>query len=206
MVPIDDAALLEPDDDPDGLMGEMARLFRLDDRFLARALLRIARDARTTYPSALARIGVGKPGGSPARLVWDIIPEAARRLGEGALLSGEAIGSIRAISGEELRHEAWECFKRAPRVIGDGGGGSGAIDPWGLVRRDPVFGNPLLIALDRIAPPLEPSKDAGARYVAAMSRNRGLEGSGWSWRPHGARLVLDEAEMADIALSPSLKF
>lgn len=163
------------------IRGEVDRLFGLPDRWLAEELLRLARRMRHDFPAEL-----GNPHAnsySPA-LVWHLVPEIARRLGATRLQPNEAThADISGLTDAELRQAVavflqhgspgrWLQIQEADRPsAGD------------ILGHDLANGNPIAIAMDRLAPPPEPGdigEDWLARHIHDISIRRGHQpATGW---------------------------
>ena len=179
---------------------EVARLYHLPDRFLGRAIVGTVRSARLARYDAFSHHRVPPELRYAAALVWDVGPEIARRLGERDFRSGEIRPQVRGVSDANLRFWTWTCFqKTASAFVGTETGG---CDVWRLLLNDPSDGNPLFVALDRIAPP-ESEHDECARYIAARNRNRGWGDGRTMWSPdEGGRISLSAEQMARVPLAP----
>lgn len=166
---------------------ELARLFRLPDRWLAEELLKLARQARREAPECLE---------NPADLnydvnfVWQVIPEIARRLGATRLLANEATDpdvvrksdrELREALGSYLTNHALDILDEKTR------------DPYretatalGLISGDIANGNPVAFAMDRIAAPAPADthqSDWLARYMREISRARFGDDRFAAWEP-----------------------
>jgi hypothetical protein len=183
---------------------EIARLFHLPDRFLGRFIVgaaRTARTARAARTDAFAHHRVPRELRHAAALVWDIGPEIARRLGETDLRSGEVRPQVRAVSDANLRLWTWTCFRKTAATFVNSK--TGCFDAWRLLLNDPSDGNPLFVALDRLAPPENAQDDICARYIAARDRNRGRGDARTMWSPDdGRRMRLSSSQMALVPLAP----
>lgn len=180
---------------------EVARLYHLPDRFLGRAIVGAVRSARLARNDAFAHHRVPRELRHAAALVWDIGPEIARRLGERDIRSGEIRPQVKAVSDANLRFWTWTCFQKTASAFVE----SVAVrsDAWRLLLNDPSEGNPLFVALDRIAPPENAYDDICARYIAARDRNRGWGDGRTMWTPdEGGRIRLSPEQMASVPLAP----
>lgn len=155
---------------------EALRLYRLPDRWLAQELLRLARRARLEQPEHLHR---GRPMSYATSFVWHLLPNLAERLGATDFRPGEnAHPDIVSAEGPFLRelvssymqnHGLSTLPQQRERNR------PSAID---IITRDPANGNPIAIALDRVAPALvngKPSQDWLARYIQEISNIRGRQ-------------------------------
>jgi hypothetical protein len=160
------------------------RIYALTDRFLGRALLALCREARRMHPGALAR---APTSGSDLGvfLVWDIGPEIAARLGETVFHPQERRDTVRLASIADLRHWAWLCLTHTGPFVGEMDSVPMAGDSWNVIRRDVADGNPVFIALDRLARPVtfDTHGDPAAARVATARLSRGLAPA-LSWMPN----------------------
>lgn len=165
---------------------EIARLFCLSNRFLARALIGHARDARVWHPDFLA-LGAGPGTRNVSTLVWDIIPEISHRLGEGTMLSGERSLRVRGMSNGEFRIYAGQLIMSCANIILDDWKrvrNHQAIDPLEVLTHDVANGNPVAFALDRVAPARSSDqKDPLSCYTREISENRGFQPPFLMWTP-----------------------
>jgi hypothetical protein len=146
---------------------EMDRIYDLPDRFLGRILLRLARQAREDAPKEL---GVAGAAGYENLIIWQVIPKLAGLLGEKSLTRLETIGALKTHqTGENFRELVGTCL--------------GYSNLHGLAREkdsmalfllsnDFVNGNPITMALDRVAPPDLEAKDWVARHMREISQVR----------------------------------
>jgi hypothetical protein len=179
------------------------RLFHLSDRFLARAIVGTARSARSVRKDGFAHHSVPRELRHAAALVLDIAPEIARRLGESDIRPGEIRPQVRRVSDADLRFWTWTCLqKTACGFVASANGDR--HEAWNLLLHDPSEGNPLFIALDRMAPPENAREDICARYIAARDRGRGWENGRTMWTPscEGNRVRLSAAQMDQVPLAP----
>lgn len=156
---------------------EIARLHGLPDRWLAGALLRIAREARD--PPRGARLPTDRH--PVAVLLWHVVPEVARRLGAKDLLPNEASQAdhLEFASPAALRDHASTGLRW---LLAEPPASSAAA---ALLARDPADGNPCAIGLDRVSPPPEPDapeQDWLSSRVCAAARRLGHAPTG-SWTP-----------------------
>lgn len=184
---------------------EVTRLFHLSDRFLGRAIIGTARTARSFREDGFAHHAVPLQLRHAAALVWDIGPEIARRLGETDIRPGEIRTQVRAASDGDLRHWTWRCLQRTATIfIAPDSDHGGSFDAWKLLLNDPSNGNPLFVALDRLAPPENTQDDICARYIAARDRSRGWGNGRTMWAPSEGtgRIRLSAEEIASVPLAP----
>lgn len=164
---------------------ENACLHALPDRWLAEALLRMARQIRAAHPD---RPGNPRDCVYEPTFVWHVVPEVAKRLGATRLLPNEASDPrVSTLDGQALREPAGVCLQNV------------ALDRWGrgdvLEREAPSpeeilchsisNGNPLAFALDRLCPAPEEGADWHdwiARHMRESSRFRGLSPTP-AWSP-----------------------
>lgn len=161
---------------------EMERVYRLSDRWLAEELLRLARRARDEYPD---KLGYPDAMTYEASLVWDLVPELAKRLGASTLLRGEACDwQMRQADNVELREIAG-CFlanSSLGRWIDHKAEKPSAVE---LLGHEVANGNPVAMGLDRLC--LAPVRghdrnDYVARQVRDISTRRGFEETA-EWSP-----------------------
>lgn len=164
----------------DATRDEMARLHGLPDRWLAQALLNMARGARASHAD-LADPDQQVYG--PAFL-WHLVPEVARRLG-GQLQPGEGDRyrhlddySLRVVAGRYLKHAGLGYYDTGSQERSE----PSSLD---LLDHDFVNGNPVAMAVDRIHPAPEKGQD-GMDWIALHMREvSGFRGHGdvASWSP-----------------------
>jgi hypothetical protein len=172
---------------------EMERLHSLTDRWLAEELLRLARAARRecgvdvcsphwhhTYPSAF---------------LWHVVPRVARLLGAAHFLPNEDSDPELHLlhGGPPLRHVVGLYLQhtRLPKTIVP------RIDPATPDARDilghvPANGNPVAMALDRLATPAPPGADVNdfvARHMREVTAARGFAPTP-TWSPVLQRLFV----------------
>lgn len=152
---------------------ELARLHGLGDRWLGEAVLRLARDVRSKVP----RMAGQAPDVRTCNgyLLWDAIPEMARRLGCDLRLN-EAGGDVRGETAGDLRLAVSAAmWGFGPGYLGEAAERDADLCPVSLLTHDVANGSPVAILLDRVAPPAPGADDRCARYVREVSRSRGLE-------------------------------
>lgn len=148
---------------------------------LGRRLIKLAQSVRKAFPENLpaepaehARCG--------SMLVWEVAPEIARRLGAPDFERGRRPYSLRDADPDDLRGiAAGSIFgSRVFLVLSDGK----TADPfaWSMLRREPCNGNPVVIGLDRVAPPTNDRRDMLAMRLLEVSRARGHDPV-MSWSP-----------------------
>lgn len=166
---------------------EIGRLFNLPTRFLARALIRHARNARDRHPDFLA-FDARDGNRTVSALVWDIIPEICYRMGERSEIPGERRAQVRAMSGSRFRIHAGfiimgsaTIFSNDERRVRE----AHDIDPFEILTHDVANGNPVAFALDRVVPAYAIDKeDALSRYTQEISENRGFQPPHLMWEPN----------------------
>lgn len=165
---------------------EIVRLFNLPTRFLARALITHARDARARHPDFLS---LNHHGGNEtvSTLVWDIIPEISYRLGERSEIPGERRPDVRAMTDARFRiHAGFVIMSCANIVFNDERRirDPNDIDPAEVLTHDVANGNPVAFALDRVVPAHSYDKeDVLSRYTFEVSENRGFQPPYLMWEP-----------------------
>ena len=156
-----------------GLMSkEIDRIYSLPDRWLAEELLRLCRRAREEAPEKLK-----DPTAQTyeAVLVWHLVPEIAKKLGATRFETNEAqYANFKDISAEELRAHASNFLshtnldKLAPSQM--------KPSACEILNHEPANGNPIAMAVDRIAPVLEAASTRGewlSAHIRQVSRMRG---------------------------------
>lgn len=117
---------------------EVERLYGLSNRWLAQALLTLSRTARRAAPAL-------RPDDTrlDSRLVWDIAPEIARRLGATRFLPLEAHADFARMSLGNLRSRLADC-------LGFTGSYRNSGLAWALLTLPAEKGNVVACALDRL--------------------------------------------------------
>lgn len=120
------------------LQTEVERLYGLSNRWLAQALLTLSRTARRAAPAL-------RPDDTrlDSRLVWDITPEIARRLGATRFLPLEAHADFAQMSLRNLRSRLAECLCFTGQYRASG-------TAWALLTLPAEKGNVVAFALDRL--------------------------------------------------------
>ena len=155
---------------------ETERIYALPDLFLGSAILKLARTARIEVPEDIGGRNV------PTResfLIWDGIPELARRLG------------VTRFEPDEIEHPQLPLdddymfrFRVTSALVA-------VVDRppeldyrpnWNLLIREVTLGNVVAIALDRLCPP-ETQSDALAAKMGEAWKAMGRQGTGLVWRP-----------------------
>jgi hypothetical protein len=162
-----------PCGDTRGKAGETERFFGLADRWMAAELLRLCRHVRTNAPEEIA----GRCSGTAeSRMLWDIAPEIAARLGATRFLPMERMDPcLSGLDAFDFRQVVTCVFSRvrACDAIEDDTG------MWDLLTRDVAAGNHLAIALDRVAPAVVPGDFIAATLYDAWL-TRGVRRLSWS--------------------------
>jgi len=135
----------------------------MPDRWLARALMRLCRATRKEMEKSKDPAGPFDPD---RWLIWHVVPEIARRLGDLQLYDEEASrGNLIDLPGRRLRERAGELFRASPTARALAATQSGAEEDGHDEKNagtDPVArrlfcpiaqGNPIAMALDRLYPP-----------------------------------------------------
>lgn len=159
---------------------EVRRFFELTDLWKARALQRVARSALDALPPDV----VGKQARTvERRLLRDIVPELALRLGMPRHLAGE-LGDpqLRLADCFEFRERVTTVLGALPRIP------AAFMPSLGALSRDAMAGNLVAIALDRVAPPLVESDPLAAAV-----------GQAWAARGVFGRLTWAPTLLADVA-------
>lgn len=155
---------------------EASRLHALPDRWLANEVLKLARTVRAAIPA-------GRDDGYNALLLWDVMPEIARRLG-GRIDANEVLDhEVRTCPPERLREIAAQCHQNLGRsYLKDAERTDADLCPVSFLTREAANGNPVAIALDRAAPPGPDAKDSLARHLSRISARRGHPAT-QAWHP-----------------------
>lgn len=151
---------------------EVERLYRLTDPWLAKALLDLARKAR----QAASHLGP-QDVTYDALLVWGLVPELARRLSASTRLEpAECQLDLRNLQGLELRRRVYYTLSQLASPLQH-------HTSWRLLTRDLPDGNPVVLALDRLAPgQLAERADLLAQRLLEVARARGCAFEG-VWTP-----------------------
>lgn len=175
---------------------EALRLYGLGNAWLAAAMLAAAREAQAAAP-------YWAPGDLTydARLIWDIVPELARRLGVVKLTTNEIDWEIRELSDYDLRLRAGYTLKNI---------GYSTLPGWRQLTRDIGNGNMVVYAADRLCPGRMGDRDDPiVRNLTELAACRGRPYDG-IWTPvmnlsselddqdEGEGLVLDVEEECDV--------
>lgn len=161
--------------------------FAVDDTELGQMLLKLAVGLRDGYPAEYGDSGAGQDTCSLA-LVWEVVPEIARRLGVVDFRRGKRPYACQNDDDFRLRSRACDViFGSHSRVLGADGI---LVDPpsLSLLKREPCNGNPVVIGLDRVAPPQDDRSDHLAWRIAEVSQTRGFPRQlAWSPAMDGTR-------------------
>lgn len=143
------------------------RLYVLPDRWLGREIAGIARRIRASVPEFASPASEGD--GYTKHMLWDVVPELARRLGEPLLPNESSDAGLRRAGEAELRRDVSTCLcnlssVRLMRIVPED-----LQDDLHMILLDAANGNPVAVALDRIAPPGPEADDRIARHVREVS-------------------------------------
>jgi hypothetical protein len=164
----------------------MARLHSLPDRFLAREILRLARDARRQISEFDNWIHDPFYGTYNVLLLWHVLPELAARLGETSFQPNERRDADLATrTGADFRDWVSSCIAHNDVGHRYGYKDKGSVPtPCYLLGQDVCNGNPIAIALDRLCPPGIDSTDSTAKLIREVGRYRfGDNASINTWSP-----------------------
>ena len=140
---------------------EIVRLSSLDSRWLARALLRMARQLRVARLSEMAQQTQRN-----ARLYWQLVPELAWRLGERTMRIGERTdGAISQLSDQDLRKSLLQALRESTPTLDSHAGR--------VFFREINDGNPIVLALNRLVPPSPPAQISGIRQACHQPHSFG---------------------------------
>jgi hypothetical protein len=162
---------------------ELARIHALDDRWLGEEILRLARRARQENPGLLAD---PRGGSYSPNLVWQVIPEVARRLGAKPGLNEATDREIVSSDDRKLRERVGHYLANSDLRYGmesrvDKGETLTAISK---LEHLPCNGNPVAMAIDRICPPAPQGQDQDdplARSIWSVGRYLdGVQVGAWS--------------------------
>lgn len=156
------------------------RLYALPDRWLGREIAGMARRVRASVPELASPAAEGD--GYSKHMLWDVVPEIARRLGEPLLPNESADVGLRTAGEIELRRDVSTIMSNVSSVRLMQLVPEDLQDDLHMLLLDAVNGNPVAVALDRVAPPGPDADDRIARHVREVSGNRGHEPTS-SWHP-----------------------
>lgn len=154
----------------------------MPDRWLAEELLRLVRQVREELPDQLKFANRG--ASHACSLVWDVVPEIARRLGSRSLTADEGRDpKVTDCDDDILRQYAGICLKFSTLSTLVEQRCQESVTR--LLVREISDGNPIAIALDRIslAGGITPRQDLIARQMREWSRANGLDEVA-VWRPN----------------------
>ena len=156
---------------------EMARLHGLPDAFLARALLKLKRDAVAELP---AKFASPPDCGYEGLILWHLIPAIAQRLGETRLTADEE-NCARTVPFDpaEFRFYAGNCLSNSS-MLRFVDGRDGAVS---MLDREIANGSPIAIGVDRLVPPGPDSHDGIVRHMRQISRVRFGHEEFLAWEP-----------------------
>jgi hypothetical protein len=179
---LDFARLLTPEQQArlERTKSEVRRYYDLPDRWLARGIVDAARRIRASIP-ALATPGWGGEGYSN-HVLWCVVPELGRRLGEPLLPNESNDMRLRVAEGDDLRSYVGICLANVGTVGLLREVPEDLRDDLHLLLHDPPNGSPIAIALDRLAPPGPHADDHIARHLREVSTRRGHETTS-AWHP-----------------------
>ena len=161
----------------DATAAEITRLYYLPDPWLGRTVLAMARQIRAGEPDS---------GTYEGSLLWHLIPEHARRLGETHFLPGENTrGDLQTASARELRYRAGQSldWTRFDQTHGSIPTDSPTFKAGDLIGHSIPNGNPVAFAADRLCSPKPGDRDDRiAQQIAEVSRAHDLPEQ-WVWTP-----------------------
>lgn len=128
---------------------ELVRLSGLPDRWLAAYLLKAARHIRS-LDTSLQTPWVPSTG-YESLLLWEVIPSLCHRLGAPIRAPECRDLRVRALSPAELRKLTASTLRNVDQHFGPGR----SCEEWRILTRHPTNGNPIVFALDRVAPAVE---------------------------------------------------
>ncbi|MDE4914116.1 hypothetical protein PQI07_25940 [Methylobacterium sp. 092160098-2] len=158
----------------------LARMHALPDRWLGRELAQLARRLRGSVPELASP--VLDTDGYTKHLLWDVVPELARRLGEPLEHNESKDIWLRTAEGEELRRDVANCLLNTSaiwlmRIVPEE-----RQDDLAVLMNEAANGSPVALALDRLVPPGHDSTDRLAASLREVSRARGHEAMP-AWHP-----------------------
>lgn len=127
------------------------RLYALPDRWLGREIAGMARRVRASVPELASPAAEGD--GYSKHMLWDVVPEIARRLGEPLLPNESADVGLRTAGEIELRRDVSTIMSNVSSVRLMQLVPEDLQDDLHMLLLDAVNGNPVAVALDRVAPP-----------------------------------------------------
>ena len=163
----------------------MERLFHLSDRFLARELLRLAREARTMVQAHDHHMRDPFGITYDVSFLWHVIPEIAARLGETAFEANErATGDAVGRCGGDIRGWASSYLHNVGLGRRYGYDQKPVPNACLILTHDCCNGNPVAMAIDRIQTPDRDSTDWMACHMREVGRYRFGAHAEWNaWTP-----------------------
>lgn len=158
-------------------------LYGFDNLSLGQELLRLALEARQLYPDRLAQPEEGHTTYTTA-LFWEVVPEVAKRLGV-TNFGPKVRDQISNATDYELRNWVGQCISNAgwSPITGHHDTMGQPLCPWELLTHEACNGNPLAIAMERLAPVTEYDReDVLCRSIHEISRARGFVDM-FAWEP-----------------------
>lgn len=174
------------------------RLYGLPDRWLGREIAGLVRRIRASVPEFASPASEGD--GYSKHMLWDVVPELARRLGEPLLPNESSDADLRRAGEADLRRDVSTCLfnlssVRLMRIVPED-----LQDDLHMLLLDAANGNPVAVALDRIAPPGPDADDRIARHLREISACRRHVPTS-SWHPG-----LQHPPGPEISTGPSPRF
>lgn len=158
---------------------EIGRLFALEDRWLAAELLRLVRTIRERTQYSTRH---GDQDTYNSSLLWDVIPEVAYRLGGRLMLNESTDFDLKTAQGVDFRNHVAIYLNNVATSYFRGADHGEQLNPVAILFRCTWNGNPIAMALDRIAPPELDAADLLAKDMVSMATTRGHAPTG-CWHP-----------------------
>lgn len=158
---------------------EIERIFNLPDRWLGAEILRLTRLVRNGTEYANPYL----PGSYNGLILWQALPELARRLGAPIDRNEARDPRFREAQGQAFRDIIGICITNVDTRLLDRDWPGEDRDPVGILFHNWCNGNPGAIALDRLVAPLDDSADPLARAIREVSKARGHAVVG-AWAPY----------------------
>ena len=173
-------------DSADATRREFDRMRALPNRFLAREIAKLARDCRAQCIAGGDDHMADRDHGTyNLGLLWDVLPELAKRLGETEFLPGERQDYGTPTTDQEFRDLVASYLRHS--CIGNRHGYREAgpdTNPARVLSSDVANGNIVAVALDRVCPPTADSQDWFASYLREVGRARfGRDANVTAWTP-----------------------